>query len=181
MVAVASLTSIPLIGLLPAFARYKLSANAVEFGFLSTFFGIGAVIGALALALLAVKRVHYLTLRVGYFFFITAILVFSQTRSFPMASVALAIAGFGFSFAFPSTNSIIQLKVPDELRGRVMGVYSQLFVGLYPIGTLLLGWLGSVIGVDRAILLGAIVSGVFAIFLLSNFGANKMDKSTHLA
>ncbi len=170
MAGIASLFASPMIALLPAFARYKLLANASEFGFMFTCFGIGAVIGAVSLAALSQRSAQSITLRVGYVFNLGSILIFAFTRSIPLAYLLLAFSGFGFSWAFASTNSIIQLKVPDHLRGRVMGTYSQLFVGFYPIGTLFIGWLGSVIGIDWAIFVGAMLSSLSALFLLTNLG-----------
>ncbi len=169
MVAIASLLASPFMALLPAFARYRLFANAAQFGFLYTCFGIGAVIGAITLATLSAGKVHYFTLRVGYAFLLGSIIAFSLTTTLLLAYFILAMAGFGFTMAFASTNSIIQSRVPDHLRGRVMGTYSQLFVGFYPIGTLFIGWLGSKIGIHLAILAGGVLSSIFALVLLSGF------------
>lgn len=178
MAGIASLFASPMIALLPAFARYKLYANASQFGFMFTCFGIGAVIGAVSLAFLSRRNALHITLRVGYAFNLGATIVFAFARNLEFAYLILVLCGFGFSWAFASTNSTIQLKVPDHLRGRVMGTYSQLFVGLYPVGTLLLGWIGSLIGVDMAILAGSLVSAILALGLLSSLGNSRLKNQS---
>ncbi len=167
MIAINSFMTMPFVPLLPAISRYRLGAGPAEFGFLSTCVGIGALVGAISLAFLSKYRVHHITLRIGYAMLLSSVLLLSQTTNLAQAYVVLLFAGFGFNWAFASTNQTIQLMVPDHLRGRVMGTYSQVFIGIFPLGTLSIGWLASVIGVDKAIMIGALVASVSALLLLS--------------
>jgi hypothetical protein len=61
------------------------------------------------------------------------------------------------------SNTLVQTRTPDQLRGRVMSVHTMVFLGVMPLGTLLLGALGTVVGVDIAIVAGAL--GVLALVL----------------
>ena len=165
MVGVLALLVTPFVALLPAIARYRLSAGPAQFGFLATSFGAGAVVGSLVLAYLSGRQLQYLTLRIGYVLLLGGVIVVSQLRSLPAAYITLALTGFGFNWTFADSNTILQLYVPDELRGRVMGVYSMLFVGLYPVGTLLMGWAATNLGVSTALLAGTLISCAVALVL----------------
>ena len=155
MLAVVSLLAAPFMPLLPSIARYQLGVGAARFGFLVACIGVGALSGALGLALLSAKRVYYTTLRTGYALLLGGLIALSFARSFWVAAVILAFVGLGFIWTFASTNTILQLRVPDHLRGRVMAAFSQLAMGMMPVGTLMMGALAKSIGVSYAILAGS--------------------------
>src|SRR5204863_8197466 len=73
------------------------------------------------------------------------------------------VAGFAAISMMATANTTIQLSVPDELRGRVMAVYTTVFAGSAPIGGLLMGWLASNAGAPAAILFGGAVSVLAAL------------------
>ncbi len=165
MIGVLALLIAPVIALLPAIARYQLNAGPAQFGFLAASFGVGAVTGSLALALLSTKNLQHIILRAGYVLLIGGIIVFSQLHVLWLAYIILGVAGIGFNWAFANSNTIIQLAVPDDMRGRAMGVYSMFHIGLYPVGTLLLGWFAKNYGVSNALLNGAIISAAICAIL----------------
>jgi MFS family permease len=74
-----------------------------------------------------------------------------------MACLFLVIAGIGMLLQVASTNTSVQSITPDALRGRVMGFYGMMFLGMLPLGSLLAGWLGDWIGAPYAVSLGAVV------------------------
>src|SRR5258708_40025726 len=65
--------------------------------------------------------------------------VFAQSRLFWLSSAVLLIVGFAVTLQMTATNTLIQNRVPDELRGRVMAVYATMMMGMQPIGALIAG------------------------------------------
>jgi MFS family permease len=75
--------------------------------------------------------------------------------------VAMALMGFGAIAMAATANATIQLSVPDELRGRVISVYTTVFVGSSPVGALVAGWIASGYGVEASLA----VSGVACVLV----------------
>jgi MFS family permease len=67
------------------------------------------------------------------------LIVFSQSHVFWLSAAALFVVGFSATSQMAATNTTVQNRVPDELRGRVMAVYATMFMGVQPIGALLAG------------------------------------------
>jgi MFS-type transporter involved in bile tolerance (Atg22 family) len=82
------------------------------------------------------------------------LLVLSTARHFGLAAALLAALGFAQIAFMTSCNSTVQIAVPDELRGRVMGLYAQVFAGMSPIGALFVGTVAEYSGVSRACAVG---------------------------
>jgi predicted MFS family arabinose efflux permease len=75
---------------------------------------------------------------------------------YAFALVAMLFVGFGAIGMAATANTTIQLAVPDELRGRVISVYTTVFVGSTPIGGLLMGWMASAFSVEASLIVGGI-------------------------
>jgi len=160
MVGITAMLVMPVISLLPAIARYQFKATAPQFGFLVMCVGIGALTGALALAYVSARGMQLFILRIGYVVLLTSVALFTQVHSITHAYVLLILVGFGFPWVFANSNTIVQLRVPDALRGRVMGAYSMVFMGSFPIGTLTMGALASRFGASPTILTGVILTAL---------------------
>jgi MFS family permease len=152
---------------LPIFAKDILHRGAEGFGLLMSFAGIGAVVGALHFA----ARTDYKGLAkwIATTSIICAIclIVFSESRIFWLSSAALIIVGFAATSQMAATNTLIQIRVPDELRGRVMAVYATMFMGVQPIGALIAGVIAKKIGAPRTLtIFGTLVliGGLFFLF-----------------
>jgi MFS family permease len=78
----------------------------------------------------------------------------------------LVVVGFGFIIQNTTSNTLVQMIVPDHLRGRVMSVYSMMFLGTMPFGALLAGSLAQAYGTTMAVIFGAGVTLVFALFVV---------------
>jgi predicted MFS family arabinose efflux permease len=117
--------------------------------------GLGAMLGALALATVG-RRVRKgpLLLQSGGAFALL-LLCFAVIRSFGLALVVLALAGCAMIVTTALANTILQLIVPDSLRGRVMAFYAFVFVGMAPFGAFQAGLVAEHRGVATAIALGA--------------------------
>ena len=152
---------------LPLLAGFVLHTEADGFGALSAFLGLGSLLAALAMAFTSrgtVKR-----LLVGSAAFGVILGAVAITTVFSVSAVLLVMLGFaGIVFA-TTANTLLQLMVPDELRGRVMSLYFLLFAGSTPIGSFLIGSLSSVIGVSRTLLVcaGLCLLGVAAAYMYS--------------
>ena len=83
-----------------------------------------------------------------------ALALFASSRTFPLSLALVALAGCAMILNNALTNTLLQTLVPDELRGRVMGFYSFVFVGLAPLGAFEVGTLAERIGTPAAVALG---------------------------
>ena len=153
MLAGVSLFSLPFVTLLPVYAGEIFGGDASTFGLLNSFVGVGAVSGALFLAVLKpgtnLKKVLF---RCTLLFAI-GLLVFSYMTSFPIALVFIALAGFGMMAQTTLSNTLIQTSVAPSMRGRVISYYAMAFFGMQPIGGLLVGSAADAIGAPLTILL----------------------------
>lgn len=133
-----SLTVINFNVILPYYARAVYGASENLFGWLSAAFGIGAMIGALWQAN---KPNPVRNLRLGSILMIAGCIALAFTPTPYLALPVLMVCGFGLLALLISANSSVQLVVPNELRGRVMSLFSFVLVGMGPPGALLSGWL----------------------------------------
>ncbi len=155
LVSLFSLFGLPFIALLPVFAEDILKVGAEGLGFLAGFAGMGAFGAAMTLAArdrVRGKRRYMACSAVG---FPVSLLVFSVSETYALSLGALTVTGFSIVSFLALANSSIQLKTPDGLRGRVMSVYTTVFLGMIPIGHSIMGTLATFIGTARAISLGA--------------------------
>jgi MFS family permease len=140
LVALTSIFGMSYLSFLPAFAGGVLGRGPEGLGLLMASVGTGAIVGALSLAwrhgicgLDGVVFRHALI-------FGAAVLVFSLSRSFPLSCAAVAAAGYGAMVQMAACNTLLQALVPDALRGRLMSLYTVVFAGLMPLGSLAIGF-----------------------------------------
>ena len=150
--------------LVPLLARDVLRVGAHGFGLLMAAVGSGAVIGALALATLAHEPPVPLLIGAG-----VASAAFTLTvafvRSFWLAAAVLALIGLSQIIFMASCNTLLQITVPDRLRGRIMSFYAFVFVGVTPFGSLFVGAAAQMFGVSVAYGLGGGVALILVIAL----------------
>jgi len=151
----------PLLQQIPVIARDVLAQvgdteplRAARNSALYTAQGVGALIAALTLASFNPKR-KGLILTVGQFTFIFSLISLSFTRNIPIALVLILLIGWGTVTMLATMNTLIQLEVPDALRGRVFSTYLWALQGVAPFGSLSVGWMAQNWGVPMA----AFVSG----------------------
>jgi MFS family permease len=89
-----------------------------------------------------------------------SLVLFSVSHWFWISFTILIASGFTMMMQFTATNTLIQAMVPDQLRGRVMSLYSMMFLGMSPIGSLLAGWMADRIGAPVTVAIGGLVSCV---------------------
>ena len=141
--------------LIPVFAREVLDQGPRGFGLLMSALGTGALAGSVSLAYFSRRGPNRKLIIVGALVLCLAQVALAPVRVFPLALVLLVVTGWAMITFTASLNSSIQLRVPDNLRGRIMSVYFLLFVGLMPFGSLFSGAVSRLWGSPVALFLGA--------------------------
>jgi len=145
------LSSLSMLGLqyavfLPIFANDILHGGARSLGLLMSSAGVGAVLGALHFAGHTDYRGLTRWIAGASAICGLALVLFSASRVFWFSALMLFFTGFTATVQQASTNTIIQNRVPDELRGRLMAVYATMFMGVQPLGSLLAGGVAKRLG-----------------------------------
>jgi predicted MFS family arabinose efflux permease len=158
LTAVLSVFGFPYIAMMPVFARDVLHSGATGYGALTSSIGIGAVIGALAIALRSARiRKRGRLMLLGGTAFGVLLILFSASRVLALSMVLLALAGCAMIVNNSLMNTLLQTSAPDHLRGRVMGFYSFVFVGMAPFGAFLFGVVAEHVGVPTTIAAGGAI------------------------
>lgn len=154
--------------LLPAFVQGYLRQGAAVYGWLTAALGLGAVTGALIIANrspgLARWRGKWLVIANLSFPCLLAVFVFNTVV--PLSFVLEFALGLGFMIEYTMINTLLQTHVQDDLRGRVMGLYTLTFLGFTPFGNLMAGALSERIGLSQTIALFALLVLVLALWVL---------------
>jgi MFS family permease len=146
---------------IPAFSRDVLGTGAEGYGFLMSLAGVGSLLAALWLAFGGRARIRVLI--GGALVLGLAETALAFTSTYAVAGLLLFLVGAGGIAMAATANTTIQMAVPDELRGRVLGVYTTVFAGSTPIGGLIVGAIASVAGVPVAVLVGGVAATVVAL------------------
>jgi MFS family permease len=149
--------------LMPIFADRVLHRGAHGLGILMGAAGVGALFGALTLAVRRGLRGLGRVVGLSAVGFGVSLILFSFSKSFWLSVVLLIPAGYAVMLEMSGSNTLIQAMVPDELRGRAMAMYTMMFMGMAPIGSLLSGALADAIGAPFTVALGglgAIAGGI---------------------
>jgi len=166
---------------IPPFARDVLGGDAAAFGFLMTASGLGSVAAALYLA--TRRRPSAWAIAVGATMLGAGLLVTAAVPAYVVALPALAFAGFGAIWMAANGNTLIQATVPDELRGRVISVYTTVFAGSTPIGALFAGLVASRWGAVAALAVGGVLTvavGLAALAWLRRHGTIGAGVAEHV-
>ncbi len=167
LLGLVSITGMPYAVLMPIFADKILHGGPRGLGLLMGASGIGALIASVTLAAQrSVRRLpHFVAASAGSFG--ACLILFSWSRSFWLSAALLVPAGFSMMVEMASSNTLIQSMVPDALRGRVMAVYSMMFLGMAPFGALLAGTLAHHLGAPGTLTIGGLAciagAAVFAV------------------
>ena len=156
LLGIVSLVGMPYSVLMPIFADTILHGGARGLGILMGSTGVGALLAALALAAKSGLRGlgRWIALAAGGFG--VSITLFSLSRNFWLSAALLVPVGFCMMLETSSSNTLLQAMVPDELRGRVMSLYSMMFMGMAPFGAFFGGALADRIGAPLTVALGGV-------------------------
>ena len=148
-------------GLMPVYAAEVFEVDAKGLGLLISAFGAGSTLGTFALASLGDIKAKGIALICGIIVTAVTTFIFSVNAFFPTAYLNLMIISAAMMMYFSITSAVVQGTVPDEFRGRVTGLY-MITWGLFPLGSLLAGWLAENLGVQQAT---QITSGIMLLLL----------------
>ncbi|HEX8993563.1 MAG TPA: MFS transporter [Anaerolineales bacterium] len=157
-----SVFAISYIPLLPAFVELVLKQGVAAYGWLTAAFGLGAVAGALMIANRPRPGWHGNWLYVANILFPIMLSAFVFNTILPLSFLLVFGMGMAFMVEYTMINTLLQTRVDDSMRGRIMGLYTITFLGFAPFGNLALGALSSRIGLSIAITLFATVSLVLS-------------------
>lgn len=162
IVGAVSLFGINFNVMLPLFATNVLSIGPDGYGFLSSAYGVGSLVAALWIATQGKKPIFKKIVLFCIAF--SALEVIFSFSKLPMLSfLIIALVGFTQISFSAAANTLLQTVTPDHLRGRIMSVYTLVFVGTTPIGNLFIGGLASALGASIAFLVGGALSLIAAI------------------
>ena len=166
LLSVLSLFGLQYAVFMPIYAQDILKGNARTLGWLMSSAGVGAVLGALHFAARTDYRGLARWIAATSVTCAAGLIVFSQARIFWLCSAVLFVVGFAATSQMAATNTLVQRRVPDELRSRVMAVYATMFMGVQPIGALIAGGVAKHIGAPRTLtLFGSLVLAGSLVFL----------------
>jgi MFS family permease len=171
VLGLVSLVGIPYAVMLPVFARDVLGGDARTLGVLTSSAGLGALLGTFYLASRSSIRGLGRVIATACGVFGAGLIAFSFSRHVWLSSVLLLITGFGVVVTSAGINTFLQTLVDEEMRGRVMSLFTMSFVGMSPLGSLLAGWLSVRIGAPAAIGLGGAICIVVAAWFATRIPA----------
>jgi MFS family permease len=163
---VFSIFGISYFTVLPAFVEKTLHLGAAAYGWINAASGVGAVTGAFLLAHRVSNGRRGQLLVWTNIAFPVILIIFAFTSLYPLSLVLAFGLGAGFMVQFTTINTLLQTRVEDEFRGRVMGLYTITFFGFAPFGNLAIGALGEKMGLAFAITLFALFSLVLSRLVL---------------
>ena len=158
----------------PLLARTVLHVDAAGFGFLMGSAGVGAVTGALTLGLLRQTQLALPVVLASGFVACGGLVAMSAVTQFWVAVPMLFLIGVSSIMLVASCNTGLQLAAPDNLRGRVMSLYTLIFGGSFPIGAFLVGWISERQGVSAAYL-AAGISGLAGLAFITLWWRSQPD------
>ncbi len=174
MVASVSLFGVSYVILMPVFVNDVLGIGIKGLGVLMSSTGLGALIGALGLARLGNFKHKGKLLIYSVFLFSLSLIAFSLSKSYLLSIFILVFIGCTSVVPVALINTIIQINVPDEFRGRVMSLFMITFAGMMPFGNLISGGLAQGLGVSAALLFCGLTCLI--LFTLINFAFTELKK-----
>lgn len=155
LAAAPALFVLPYLALMPVFARDVLGIGAAGLGLLTAAIGVGALTGAVTVALFRPPGASARTMLVGLVAMAGTVAVFTVSRDVVVSCLALAGLGASQVAYYTTTNTLVQLLSPARYRGRILSIYVLTSLGLLPLGSLVAGAVAQSIGAPQTLLIGA--------------------------
>jgi MFS family permease len=156
LLSLVSLIGIPYVVLFPVFATDVLEGDARTLGLLTSCAGAGSLLGAMTLASRSTVRGLGKVIARGTGAFGLSLIAFALSRAPLLSCVLLVVCGFSMIVVSASINTVLQTIVREEMRGRIMSLYTMAFVGTTPLGSLAGGAIASHVGAPVAVALGGL-------------------------
>lgn len=177
LISVFSLFGIPFTSFLPIFAEEIFNAGPKGLGLLVSATGLGALSAAIIIAVKGDTGNKWRYMSVTGMCFSLALLAVSISKIFWLSLLFLVFTGWGIVSFLTTANSFIQLSTPDNLRGRVISVYSLVFLGFAPIGNFLIGILSHSLGTTNAVSISAVIC-IIASILFSGANSRRLSQKS---
>jgi MFS family permease len=168
-VGMVGMFGMSIMSLMPAWAVDILEGDVKTNGWLLSARGIGSLAGALTVAATGNRAIRGKLWTYGSFLLPVFLLIFSLMKLVPLSLVMLVLIGWAFMTVTNISNALIQLRVTDAIRGRVMGLYTLVFFGAMPVGTLLLGSLADRFNEPLVLWISALALAIFFTFIWLRF------------
>lgn len=166
MCAIVSLLVLPYNTVLPVFAKVVFKGGAATFGYITSFVGVGGVLGTILMAsrkpdahLRRLLFVSTILLGVG-------LIGFALIKNFPLAMVFAALSGFGGIMQWTVCNIVVQSESAPEMRGRAIGILLMAIFGMLPLGSLLVGGVSQRVGAPASVLGEGVISILLALIFI---------------
>lgn len=167
LLTVGSLTAPAYTVLMPVFAHQVYGGGAGQLGLLLGTAGVGALLAAMRLAWLGGRQHLNHNIALAALAAGIGMLLFANITTLPYALPLLVLLGFAVTTMATSINTLIQMQVPNQLRGRIMALFAVLFIGITSLGNLLAGYTATHLGVVLTVMLaGTICAGAGAVYRL---------------
>ncbi len=132
--------------LIPAWAVVVLGGDATTNGFLLAARGVGSLIGSLTVAAMGRIKFRGKVWTINSLLLPILMVIFAYMHLLIPSMLAMACVGFATMMILNVSNAMVQTRIADEMRGRVMGIYTFFFFGAFPLGSLISGWAADIIG-----------------------------------
>jgi MFS family permease len=162
LMSTVAIFAMPYYVLLPLLARDTLGVDVRGLGHLMAMSGLGAFAGGLSLARRLQRRPPMPSFLGGLALFLLGLIGLGLCRNYYAALGFMALAGFGMVTQLSTGNSLMQLNVPDALRGRLMSLFGLIVMGFAPVGSILYGVAAHYAGAGPSITGGAVIAAVVA-------------------
>jgi predicted MFS family arabinose efflux permease len=162
-ISVLSMCSLIFIYQMPLLAEEHLGLSGWKFNLLFACFALGAAGGALSMGSFLSGHDRARITRGGLFVFAVALAIFGSTSIVPIAFVAVFVLGGAYFVIVTALSTTLQMRVADEVRGRIMGLWMMAWAGLVPLGGLIAGPIIDAVGITAVLLFGAVVAAVLAV------------------
>lgn len=163
-IGIVGIFAMGMMTLLPAWAVQVLHGDVKTNSWLVSARGVGALIGALMLASLGKKKIRGKLWTAGSLTLPVLLFIFAFIRVVPVSLILLGLIGWSYMIMINSSNAMVQTQVPDELRGRVMSVYTLVFFGSMPLGSLIAGAVADKLTEQATVMISAGILLAFAAF-----------------
>jgi MFS family permease len=169
LMTVVAIFAMPYFVLLPILAREVLGVGPRGFGLLMATSGVGAFLGGLTLARRLQRRPPMPSFLGGLAMFLAGLMGLGLCGNYYLALGFIFLSGFGMVTLLSTGNSLMQLNVPDELRGRIMSLFGLIVMGFAPMGSLLYGGVAHFLGPGPTIAGASLLAGLCAAFVLLRY------------
>ncbi len=152
--------------ILPIFATQVLHLNPFELGLLFSASGLGTLVGALTIASLGDFKYKGVLLLTSFLIWTGALLLFALSRELWLSLLALLLFGISQNGVGATVITLAQLRVPPQMRGRVMSLNTLLIMGIRPLGDFPASGLIALIGGPFTVIISALIVGSYSLYLL---------------